>query len=126
MSASYERYATIRDSRGLTDYAVAKRAGIGKSTFSDWKKGRSQPKSEKLMKIAEALETTIENLIGNSSTTYYENDDTAAIAQEILENRELRVLFDAARDASPEDLQTTYEMLMALKRKEMGDSNDPA
>lgn len=44
------------------------------------------------------------------------------MAQALFENRELRVLFDAAKDASPEDLKTTYDMLMALKRKERGNN----
>lgn len=122
MSPSYERYAAIRDMCGLTDYAVAKKAGIGKSTFSDWKIGRSHPKSDKLMKIAAVLDVPFEALIGNGPTVYYEKDDTAAIAQEIFDNHDLRVLFDAARDADPEDLRTTYNMLMALKRKEQGDA----
>lgn len=50
----------------------------------------------------------------------YLDDETAQIAQEIFENKELRLLFSAARDSSPEDLKTTHEMLMALKRKEKG------
>lgn len=52
---SYEKYATIRDSKGLTDGKVAERAGIGRSTFSDWKSGRSVPKYDKMCKIADAL-----------------------------------------------------------------------
>lgn len=51
---------------------------------------------------------------------YYLNDETAAIAQDIFENKELRLLFDAARDAAPEDLETVHSMLLALKRKERG------
>ena len=46
------------------------------------------------------------------------------VAQEIFENKDLRVLFDAAKDASPEDLKTTYDMLMALKKKERGDYDE--
>lgn len=53
---------------------------------------------------------------------YYLNDDTAEIAQAVFENKDLRVLFDAAKDASPEDLKTTYDMLMALKKKERGEN----
>jgi hypothetical protein len=49
---------------------------------------------------------------------YYNNSDTKMIAQEIFENKELRLLFDAAKDAAPEDLQTVHTMLMALKSKE--------
>ena len=52
--------------------------------------------------------------------TYYLNPETAELAQTLFENKDLRVLFDAAKDATPEDLQTTYNMLMALKKKERG------
>lgn len=50
--------------------------------------------------------------------TYYLNDETTRMAQDIFENKELRILFDAARDAQPEDLQAVHNMLLALKRKE--------
>ena len=60
----YELYAKLRDERGLSDWAIAKRAGIGASTFSDWRSGRSKPKIEKLRKIALALEVPLEALIG--------------------------------------------------------------
>ena len=52
---------------------------------------------------------------------YYLNDETASIAQDIFENKELRILFDAARDAEPEDLAAVHTMLLALKRKERRD-----
>jgi hypothetical protein len=42
------------------------------------------------------------------------------MAQSIFESKELRMLFDAAQDANPEDLQTVHSMLLALKRKERG------
>lgn len=54
------------------------------------------------------------------SSQYYFNDETASIAQDIFDNRELRLLFDAARDAQPEDLKVAHDMLLALKRKERG------
>ena len=53
---------------------------------------------------------------------YYINEETAEMAQALFENRNLRVLFDAAKDATPEDLKTTYDMLMALKKKERGNN----
>lgn len=42
---------------------------------------------------------------------YYLNDETAAIAQDIFENKELRLLFDAARDATLEELRTEIEKI---------------
>ena len=56
----YERYIELRDRKGMTDAAVAQASGITPSTFSDWKSGRSKPKTEKLMKIATVLEVPLE------------------------------------------------------------------
>lgn len=53
---TYEKYAEIRDEKKLTDGKVAEMCGFGRSTFSDWKAGRSIPKIEKMQKIADALE----------------------------------------------------------------------
>ena len=54
------------------------------------------------------------------TVNYYVDAKTAKVAQEIKDNKELGLLFDAAKDASPEDLQTVHTMLLALKRKEEG------
>nr|DAG79995.1 MAG TPA: Repressor protein CI [Caudoviricetes sp.] len=58
----YEIYCKLRDAKGLKDADVAKATGITKSTFSDWKSGRSKPNAEKLKKIADFLDTMTEYL----------------------------------------------------------------
>lgn len=55
----YEKYAKLRDERGLTDYAVAKGTGILTATLTNWKQGVYQPKIDKLMKIADFLQVDI-------------------------------------------------------------------
>ena len=124
----YEIYCRLRDSKGVKDADVAKATGITKSTFSDWKNGRSRPKDEKLLKIAEYFEVTLDYLRTGEALDqpngYYLNDETAEMAQKLFENKDLRILFDAAQDATPEDLKTTYDMLMALKKKERGSDVD--
>lgn len=123
----YEIYCKLRDSKGVKDADVAKATGITKSTFSDWKNGRSNPKDTKLSKIAEYFGVSVNYLRTGEEeedAKYYLNDETAAMAQKLFENKDLRVLFDAAQDASPEDLKTTYDMLMALKKKERGIIDD--
>lgn len=54
----YEIYCELRDKKGIKDADVARETGITKSTFTDWKNGRSIPKSDKLSKIAEFLGVT--------------------------------------------------------------------
>ena len=116
----YERYCELRDLKGYKDADIARITGITKSTFSDWKNGRSTPKDEKLKKIAECLGTTVEYLRdGTKPADYYLNPETSKMAQDIFDNKELRMLFDTARDAQPEDLKTVHDMLLALKRKEL-------
>lgn len=55
----YAKYVALRDAKGMKDAEVAKATGIPKSTFSDWKAGRSNPKAEKLMKIADLFGVTL-------------------------------------------------------------------
>ena len=59
----YEKYCKIRDSKNLTDYRVSKDTGITKSTFTEWKTGRSKPKVDKLKILAEYFGVKVEDLI---------------------------------------------------------------
>ncbi len=52
---TYDRYAAYRDAKGLNDHEIARLTGIPKATFSSWKSGLYQPKTEKLLKIAKVL-----------------------------------------------------------------------
>ena len=59
----YEFYAKLRDKRGLKDSDVARLACISKSTFSDWKAGRSKPGLKKIQKISKFLGVAMEDLL---------------------------------------------------------------
>ena len=60
----YEKYETLRDEKGVTDYRVAADTGITKSTFTDWKSGRSKPKVDKLKILADYFGVPIEYFLG--------------------------------------------------------------
>ena len=49
----YSKYVKLRNDKGITDYRVAIDTGIRRSTFSDWKSGRSKPKTDKLKILAD-------------------------------------------------------------------------
>ena len=63
----YTKYVELRDSAGVKDFDVAKATGIPSSTFSDWKKGKSKPKLEKLVKIAKFFGVSVEEFICEES-----------------------------------------------------------
>ena len=57
----YEAYAQLRDTRGLTDYRVAKDAHVSKTTLSDWKNGKREPTYQTLEKLARYFEVPVES-----------------------------------------------------------------
>lgn len=125
----YEIYQKLKEEKGVNDRAVSLATGIAPGTLSDWKKGRiKELKAEKLKTLAEYFEVSVEYLMtgqhaeqtSDSGQKYYFSDETAKTAQYIYENKDLRLLFDAARDAEPADLKVVHDMLLALKRKEKG------
>lgn len=56
----YEKYVALRDKKGVTDYRVAEATKITKSTFTDWKNGRSKPKLDKLLALAKYFNVPVE------------------------------------------------------------------
>ena len=123
----YEIFEHLLQSFGITAYKFCKETGISQSTISTWKKKKNIINGETAKIIADYFGVSVDYLVTGKEKEgrdkYYLNKETAEMAQQLFENRDLRVLFDAAKDASPEDLKTTYDMLMALKRKERGEDD---
>lgn len=118
-----ERIVYLCKQKGISQSELERSVGIGKGSVTKWK--AQEPKYSTLEKVASYLGVSAEYLLyGENSDGYYLNEETAQMAQEIFENKELRLLFSAARDASLEDLKTTHDLLLALKRKERGYDDD--
>ena len=88
----YDIYCRLRDDKKLKDSDVAKATGITKSTFSDWKTGRSKPKQDKLQKIADFFGVTLDYLMNgtydNQINTIAAHHDEAEWTEEELEEIE--------------------------------------
>lgn len=119
----YENVKDIAKSKGYSINRLEKELGFARSYISKFK--TITPSMDKVQKIADFLEVSVDFLMTGEEkgdiNGYYINEETAAIAQEIFDNKELRMLFDASRGASPEDLKTVRDMMLALKRKERGE-----
>lgn len=116
----------LRSRENLSQAELAEKLGVAKSTISMYEVGKREPDFETLEAIADLFNVDMNFLLGKDGSEndhYYLNNETAKAAQEIFENKELRLLFDAARDADAEDLQTVHSMLLALKRKERGNDD---
>lgn len=56
----YEKFAELLEKTNKTAYLVSKETGIPQSVLSDWKRGRSKPKVEKLKILANYFGVSIE------------------------------------------------------------------
>lgn len=56
----YEKFAELLEKTNKTAYQVSKETGIPQSVLSDWKRGRSKPKVEKLKILADYFSVPIE------------------------------------------------------------------
>lgn len=119
MNGFAEIFKYLRLREGLTQKEMADRLGIAKSTVSMYENGNREPDFELLEQIADYFNVDMNFLLGkDKDERYFLDEKTTQIAQEIFDNEELKLLFDAAKDSSPEDLKTVHDMLLALKRKE--------
>lgn len=56
----YEKFAELLEKTNKTAYQISKETGIPQSVLSDWKRGRSKPKVEKLKILADYFGVSIE------------------------------------------------------------------
>lgn len=108
--------------KGTTQRELAEYVGVSQATISNWCKGVKMPRMDKIDKICEFFHINRSDLmsgdIENDIERYYLDDTAAEAAKELYERDELRVLFDAARDVSEEDIRYAATLLEKLKQKE--------
>ncbi|MDD3052447.1 MAG: helix-turn-helix transcriptional regulator [Candidatus Cloacimonetes bacterium] len=62
----YEKFEALLTKENKKPSDVSTATGIPASTFTDWKKGKSCPKTDKLLKIAEFFNVSIEYFLEGS------------------------------------------------------------
>jgi transcriptional regulator with XRE-family HTH domain len=114
---------SLRIREGLTQEELAKKLKISRSAVGMYENGKRLPDVETLEKIADYFNVDMNYITGvvkEDTKEYYVDLKARQIAQEIFQNKELKALFDASRNATPEDLEITKNLLLSLKRKERG------
>lgn len=124
----YEIFVKLLEKHGVTAYKVSKATGIAGSTFTDWKNGRSTPKQDKLQKIADFFNVSIEYLmtgkeVSESRETPLTPRDQRDIAKDVDRIMEKLALGEDGpasyngETLSPESMELFKEELqIALKR----------
>lgn len=119
MAKNIRKYMELNN---MTQTDLCNALGLKFMTVSDWVNAKSYPRIDKIEMMANYFGISKADLVedNNGKEEYYIDPRTAEIAQEIKDSRELSALFDVQRGMSPEDLQTVYQLALALKKKEQG------
>lgn len=78
----YEKFSKLLHQRGLRPSDVSRATGINSAVFSEWKRGKSTPKTDKLVKLAEFFEVPLEYFTScddNKKSTSPDEKRSAAI-----------------------------------------------
>ena len=59
----YEIYQRLLDEKGLKNSDVSRGTGISNMTLSDWKRGKTKPKMDKMKLIADFLNVSVDYLM---------------------------------------------------------------
>lgn len=102
----------LMEEKGVTATDVCKALGYKQNTFSDWINAKTYPRIDRIEELADYFGVSKSALVEEG---YYLNPETAKVAQEVFDDPELRILFDAARDSKPENIRLAAEMLKRFK-----------
>jgi len=111
------------DRKGISQTDFCNDLGFPFMTVSDWVNAKTYPRIDKIEMMANYFKVNKSDLIESRKEEekgYYVDGETAEVAQKIMGNPELKLLFEDAANTRPEDLETVHQMLLALKRKEQG------
>ncbi len=108
----------LREIANLTQEELANKTGLSKSTISMYERGERFPSEQILELLADVFNVDMNVLLGKQSrSTYYLNPETGRLAEEAANDPDMRLLLDAKRDLSPEDLQYVISLIKHLKNK---------
>lgn len=111
-----------RKELGLTMEEVANKVGVSKSTVKKWESGYiKNMRRDKMALLAEALQISPMDLLDDTSDDsqgYYSDPDVVALAEELRTNPNRRILFDATKDLSKDDIDIVLSLINGLKAKE--------
>ena len=119
------RLKSLRKNMQLTGEEFGAKMNVSKPTVSLWESDKRTPNAEMLQKIANFFDVSVDYLlIGKTNTTndgYYYDSEVAELAEQIKNDPELRILLDAKRNLSKQDMKAIINITKSLLQRERGD-----
>lgn len=110
-------FKNLRLKSKLTQQEMAEKLNISRSSIGMYENGEREPSFELLEIIADYFNVDMNYLLGKSELSnhipdsYYLNDDAREMAEFMFKNPEYKVLFDASRKVSKNDIDVVKTIM---------------
>lgn len=113
-----ENIQRLMDSRGIDRNKICSDLGFKYTTFTDWVKGNTYPRIDKIEMMANYFGVNKSELVEKHvEGGYYTTAEAAEFAEYLRTRPGARMLFSAAKDMSKEDMEETVKYIEFLKSK---------
>jgi transcriptional regulator with XRE-family HTH domain len=113
----YEKVTALREKQGISQSELERKADLSKGTITNWK--NRKPNMTSLEKVAKALGCDVTYFMTDDGTsTYYLNEETAKLAQEMFEDEDMRSLFSMKQKMTPERFSMHVKHMKELFEQE--------
>jgi transcriptional regulator with XRE-family HTH domain len=146
-SITGDRLRALRLEHELSQEEVAKKIGISRPAYVNYENGKSRP-VRKLKELSDLFNVTTDYIMGLSDNPhgegfagqdgkhfllfagqqeqeqeprYYHDPEVAEMANQLKDNPDMRVLFDASRDLKKESIEEVVKFIQYQKAKERGE-----
>ena len=132
-----DRIRTLRKNKGYSQEKLADMLGVTKQTVSQYERGVRKPDVHTIEALCDIFNVSSDYLLGMADRTirlvgeddlakldtsdesgYYYDPETAALAQELYDNKELGLLMSASRKMSPEALRNLTALVESMIKDE--------
>ena len=109
----YEKFVQLCNEKGVSKQKACTDAGLSSTAWIRWSKG-SIPGSISMHRICKYFGVAVESMSDDNAEIIY-LDDSTATRQEVFDRPEMKILFDAAKDAPSSAILEAALQLMKLK-----------
>ena len=119
MMVTGDRIRNTREDMDILQQELADAVGINVSVLSRIEKGTRQIRDDELVKIANKLNVSTDYLLGNDAPSpgYYDDQEVAEMANRLKDDPNMKILFDASKKLSKDDLQFVIDMVHRMKKE---------
>jgi transcriptional regulator with XRE-family HTH domain len=111
----------LRKRNNLSQEQLGKLTGLSKSTISLYENGLHEPDLATLKRFADIFDVSLDVLLDRPNTEEREEDDMSALREQYRRDPNTRLLFQAARKATPDHIRAAAAMLKSLEPEEFPD-----